>query len=114
MTTITLKKIELQDFLILQNVVTQLRLKAINKLQNSKVDDAYFNDILKIDVTTSLFFKLRTKIENQKNSLSNFKLKIYEAIILLQCCNDYVPRNALEKFITIKYLTEIHKQITNL
>ncbi|OXE99997.1 hypothetical protein BC749_108170 [Flavobacterium araucananum] len=114
MTTITLKKIDQEDFLILQNVVAQLRQKALNKLQNSKVDNAYFNNILFVDITTSIFFRIRTKIENQTKSFSNLKLKIYEAIILLQCCNDYESSNAKEKFISRKYFSQIHKHITNL
>ncbi|WP_374173904.1 hypothetical protein [Flavobacterium tructae] len=114
MTTIRLKKIEQQDFLILQDIVAQLRQKSLNKLHNSKVNDSYFNNVLLVDVTTGLFFNLRTKIENQTKTFSNLKIKVHEAVILLQCCNDYEPRNALEKFIARKYLTEIHKQITNL
>ncbi|WP_337967210.1 hypothetical protein [uncultured Flavobacterium sp.] len=114
MTTITLKKINLHDFIILQNVVAQLRLTALNKLQNSKVDNEYMKNVLFVDISTILFFKLRMKIENQAKSLSNFKLKIHEAIILLQCCNDFESNNLFEKFITRKYFTEIHEQITNL
>lgn len=114
MTTITIVEIDSQDFLVLQNVVAQLRLKSLNKLQNTKGDNEYLNNILLVDITTILFLKLRMKIENQAKSLSNFKLKIHEAIILLQCCNDYEPSNLFEKFITRKYFTKIHEQIINL
>lgn len=114
MTTIILKKINLQDFLILQNIVAQLRSKALSKLQNSKVDNDYMNNVLFVDIATILFFKIRSKIENQAKLFSNFKLKIHEAIILLQCCNDFESTNLFEKFITRKFITEIHEQITNL
>lgn len=114
MITVTLKKVDPQDFLILQNAVTQLRLKTLNKLQNTPVNGAYFNNVLIVDVTTSLFFKLRNKIENQTKLVSNLKLKIYEAIVLLECCIDNDSGNVHEGAVRIKYLNEIHKQITNL
>jgi hypothetical protein len=114
MIAIKLKKIEYQDFVILQHVVSQLRLKRLEMLQNSIIDDAYFNNILTVDVATSLFFRLRMKIENDAKSFSNFRLKIYEAIVLLQCCNDYTASTEHEKFVTRKYFTEIHKQLVNL
>lgn len=114
MTTVTLKKIDQEEFLILQNVVAQLRQKALNKLQDGKVDNDYFNNVLFVDITTSIFLRIRTKIENQTESFSNFKLKIYEAIILLQCCNDYEQNTEKEKFISRKYFSQIHKHITNL
>ncbi|MFH7013112.1 hypothetical protein ACHRV5_14690 [Flavobacterium sp. FlaQc-52] len=83
-------------------------------LQNSIINDAYFSNILTIDVATGLFFRLRMKIENKAKSFSTFSLKIYEAIVLLQCCNDYTASAEHEKFVVRKYFTEIHKQIVNL
>lgn len=114
MITIELKKMELQDLIILQKAVCQLRMKGLQALENNRVNDAYFNNILVVDVATSLFFRLRMKIEKQAKALLSFRLKMYEAVILLQCCNDYSGSNEHEKFITRKYFNEIHKQIVNL
>lgn len=114
MSAIDLKKMELQDLIVLQKAVYQLRLKGLGVLENNKINDAYFNNILVVDVTTSLFFKLRMKIEKQTKALLSFRLKMYEAVILLQCCSDYNNSSEHEKFITRKYFAEIHKQIVNL
>ncbi|MCV9929070.1 hypothetical protein OIU83_15500 [Flavobacterium sp. LS1R49] len=114
MKSITLKKIEVENFQILQSVVAQCRIKNLRVMQTIKYSDVYFNNMLTVDVSTNLFFRFRMKIENQHKPIFNLKLKIYEAIILLQCCNDYEARNEYEKFIVRKHYNEIYEQLINL
>ncbi|MBA0884938.1 hypothetical protein [Flavobacterium undicola] len=114
MKTIILKKNKLEDFLILQNVVAQFRTKKWDILHTNIYNDAYFNNMLAVDVATNLFFRLRIKIENQNKSFASFNLKIHEAIILLQCCNDYKAQHEDVVFIVRKYFNELHKQLINL
>jgi hypothetical protein len=114
MKTITLKKIKLEDFLILQNVAMQFRTKKWEILQTNTYSDVYFSDMLAFDIATNLFFRLRIKIENQNKSFLSFNLKIHESIILLQCCNDYKTQKENEIFTVRKYFNELHKQLINL
>jgi hypothetical protein len=114
MKTITLKKIDFYDLLILQNVVMQFRTKKADLIHSRVYNDAYFNNLLSGDIASNLFFRLRIKIENETITFTKLKLKINEAIIFLQCCNDYKTADKEDSLIVKRYLNELHKQLINL
>lgn len=112
MKTVTFKKMEYTHYIILQNVIAKFRAEKLNGMDIEIYNDVYFNNMLAVDITTNLFFRFRTKIENQ--SFGTFKLKIHEAIILLQCCNDFKGQDDYVNVTVRKYSDEIHKQLINL
>lgn len=116
MKTITLKKVEIEHFGILQGIAFKSKNHARTILGNTNIyNDIYFNNLLILDVTTNLILRFRNKIENQTKKFGAVNLKIHEAIILLQCCNDFVDSQmTFEKNVVRKYLEEIHKQLINL
>jgi hypothetical protein len=114
MKTITLKKISFDDLLILQNVVIQFRTQKADLLHTTTYNDAYFNNLLSADIAYNLSFRLRSKIENEHKAFTNFKVKISEAIVLLQCCNDYKTAHKEVNSVNRKFLNELHKQLINL
>jgi hypothetical protein len=114
MKTIILKKISFDDLLILQNIVMQFRSQKGDLLHTTIYNDAYFDNLLSADIAGNLFFRLRNKIENELKSFTNCKLKISEAIVLLQCCNDYKTAHKEVNIINRKFLNELHRQLINL
>jgi hypothetical protein len=114
MKAITLKKIPVYDLLILQNVVMQFRTQKADLLRTTIYNDAYFNNLLSADIAYNLSFRLRNKLENVYKEFTNFKIKISEAIILMQCCNDYKTADKEVIIIVKRYLNELHKQLINL
>lgn len=114
MNTITLKKIDYNNLLILQNVVMQFRTQKTDLLHTTIYNDAYFNNLLSADIAYNLSFSLRKKIENEHKAFVNFKLKINEAIILLQCCNDYKTAHKEINSIVRIYINELHRELINL
>ncbi len=114
MKTITLNKISFNDLLILQNVVTQFRTQKANLLHTTVYNNEYFNNLLIADIAYNLSFRLRHKIENEKKTFTNFKVKISESIVLLQCCNDYNTAFKEVNSVNRKFLDELHRQLINL
>jgi hypothetical protein len=114
MNTITLKKISFEDLLTLQKGVMQFVDKKTKLLPETINDYAFFDNLLSGDIASNLFFRFRIKIENKNKSIANLKLKIHEAIILMQCCNDYKSEHKEENFTSRKYLNELHEQLINL
>ena len=115
MKTITLKKVEIEHFEILQCIAFQSKNSAWDiRMGTNNYSDAYFNSLITIDVANNLILRFRNKIENQNLKFSSIKLKIHEAIILLQCCNNFKEFNPLQKVIAMKVGNEIHKQLINL
>jgi len=114
MNTITLKKISFEDLLTLQKGVMQFVEKKAKLLPMTINDYAFFDNLLSADIASNLFFRFRVKIENQSNSVTNLKLKINEAIILMQCCNDFKSVKEEENFASRKYLNGLHSQLINL
>lgn len=114
MKNITLKKISFEDLLVLQNSTLQFRNQKTELLQTTNYNDAYFNDLLSADLASNLYYRFRHKIENENKESTNFKLKISEAIILLQCCNDYITSHKEVKITVYNYLSELHKQLINI
>jgi hypothetical protein len=114
MNTITLKKISFEDLLTLQKGVMQFVDKKTKQLPVTIEDYAFFDNLLSADIASYLFFRFRIKVENESKYVANLKLKIHEAIILMQCCNDYKSEREDENFTSKKYLNELHKQLINL
>jgi hypothetical protein len=115
MKTIILKKVEIGHLEVLQSMLLECIVKKELLCMSKIYNNDYFNNLLHADVCNKMWFNFRRKIENQSKKFGTVNLKIHEAVILLQCCNDFIDNQLpFEKNLVRKYHEEIHKQVINL
>lgn len=111
---ITLKKIEQVEAVVLKDFTMQFIQSTDTSVR--KHEENYFGGLLKLDLSNSIFRKLRTKIENaKKGKLLNLTFSISEATILISVCQDKnISKNDFEEFVSNKTINQLHEQLINL
>ncbi len=111
---IHLKKIESSEVKVLKEFAVQYMLNADIKAR--KQEDTYFNDLLKLDLSYTIFIRLRNKIEAAKRGKKiSCTFSISEAVILLDVCQDpSIPKKEFETYVSNKVCNLLHEQLINL
>ncbi len=115
MRKIRISKIEIVELVTLQTELLNYVTYNNAVVTRHKNSDLYFSIILKIDIAQNLVYAFRRTIENQKGCIANLNLSAADACILLEVCTKNSPfRNEFEAYTLQKFVTVLHKELTNL
>ena len=78
--------------------------------------DNYFDGLIKLDLSNSIFKTLKDKIEKtKKHKPANISLSISQSVILLDICqNNDTAKNEFDKYVATKIINQLHCQLINL
>lgn len=76
----------------------------------------YFDGLIKLDLSNSIYKVLNGKIEKSKISKPmNISFSISQSVILLDICqNKETIKNEFEQYVTTKTINQLHGQLINL
>lgn len=110
MIKVTVKNLNFKDLEVLQSEVElfskYLAVTALNK--------DFLNTIISFDISNSLYFLLRMKIEQNKIDYT-VSFTVSQAATILKCCNfNRTDRDLYTKHVMTKLNIDLHKQLTDL
>lgn len=78
--------------------------------------DNYFDGLIKLDLSNSIFKTIKNKIEKTKKyKPANIFISISQSVILLDICqNNDLIKNEFEIYVTTKTINQLHGQLINL
>ncbi|WP_286914811.1 hypothetical protein [Flavobacterium sp. UBA4197] len=109
MKNVTVKDLEIHDLLILNTCVDSY----IGRYR--KVKD--FEELLKLDIASQIFFKIRRKLENSSKNRNTIVFSISEAVIMTDVLAKHATAIMTEvylKNLILKVSAELHKKLTDI
>jgi hypothetical protein len=115
MRKITLKKVDLNEVIVLQQTLERFVLYPATSLMQP------VELLLKMDIAKELFNKMRKSIENNNQKQSTLKFKISEAVVLFQILQLKLQKGVkllgeteYTYFVANKYKDQLHQEIINI
>ncbi len=114
MRKIKLEKIDIKELEAMSEEISLFIVNQSAGLLATKNTDQYFGKLMMMDTAQAAFQKFWKTIMNASRHFATMTISVSEAIVLIQCCIDAIPKGEFHRYVIEKFKGLLHQQIVNL